>query len=153
MAYQQVSTLLDHVESFHHEAAELYARLAADCGNARTVMLLEYLGSHERLIERTIVESRANLPDRVLKTWVTTTEATARLTDAIEEAAFPSHNVTPSDVLELAMKLDGQVIAVYEELVDRDAPRWVTEVFRNLLDMEQHQEKLMVTQASRGADL
>lgn len=153
MAYQQVNTVLTHVETFHHEAAEFYDRLAADCGAPRTVMLLEYLGKHERLLEKAIVETRSNLSDRVSKTWITTTDATVRLTEAIEEAPIPSHNLTTDDVLELGMKLNERVISVYEELVDRDAPTWVTEVFQNLLEMEQQQERHMVTQASRGVEL
>lgn len=153
MAYLQVDTLLDEAESFHRKAAQLYTRLSEDCDCPRAVMLLNYLAEHQRSIEDTIAQSRPDIPARVLKTWITTTRETSHLADSVGEVAIASHGLSADDVLEMAMKLDGRVIDVYQELVDRDAPAWVTELFQNLLDMERQQEKQMVTQAGRGADL
>ncbi len=153
MAYLQVDTLLDEVESFHHKAAQLFARLSEGCDCPRAVMLLEYLAEHQRSIESAIAQSRPEIPARVLKTWITTTQKTSRVADSVGEVVIASQGLTADDVIEMAMKLDGRVIDVYQELVNRNAPAWVTELFQNLLDMERQQEKQMVTQAERGADL
>lgn len=152
MAYQQVRTILQHVEDFHHRSAEEFRRLARRCPGERTAMLLSYLARHERSLAETIGDYLAEAPDRVLSTWVTTDVETAALANT-GRARITSPVPTEDDVLEAALERDERVQNVYEDLAYRDSPAWVSEAFLTLLDMEKQHERQIARQAGRMADL
>ncbi len=153
MAYQQVRALLTDVEDFHRGVADYYARLAKGCGAERTVLLLAYLEEHERKLLEAAHAGNVGSPHRLAGTWVTTSGASARLASVIQGLPKPSPGLTCDDVIALAVRLEDEVISVYRDVIDRDAPVWVIEAFTRLLELEQSEEKHMVAQASRGADL
>lgn len=153
MAYQQVRTLLTDVEDFHRGVADYYARLSQGRPAERTVLLLAYLEEHERRLLEAARAGNVESPQRLAETWVTTSGASARLASVVQSLPKPSPGLTCDDVIALAVRLENEVIGVYRDVIDRDAPGWVIEAFTRLLELEQNEEKHMVAQASRGADL
>ncbi len=151
MAAEQVKSVLENTRCFHRSAKEMYARLAKSCKDQRTTMLLDYLSKHEAHLADTITQTEGDLSAKVLNTWVQSSESSLHLVQCQQlrttsEASF-------EELVELALKLDDQVIAVYRDLAQRAEPEWLQDLFQNLFEMEQAEEKQLAKQTLRGMDL
>ncbi|QEG33900.1 hypothetical protein [Bythopirellula goksoeyrii] len=153
MASEQVKSVLDNTRSFHRCAKEMYSRLAKDCEEQRASMLLDYLSEHEARLEDAITQTEADVSAKVLNTWVQSSESSTHLIQCQELQATSQSKASFDDLVELALKLDDQVIAVYQDLAQRAEPAWLQDVFESLLEMEQAEEKQLAKQALRGMDL
>lgn len=153
MGYEQVRTLLEHVETHHRRSAEGFRRLARRRTGERMAMLLSYLAQHESELTAAVQAYREEAPERVLDTWVATTGAVAALAEDLDTMTAAAGAVTEDDLLQVAMERDERVQSVYEEMTNRDAPAWVSDAFVALLEMERRHEQQLAMQAGRFADL
>ena len=65
-----------------------------------------------------------------------------------------SSEATFEELVELALKLDDQVIAIYRDLAQRTPePDWLQDLFQSLLDLGLTEEKQLAKQTLRGMDL
>lgn len=153
MASEQVRYVLKGTRSIHERAARYFAHLAMRCQQQRAKMLLDYLAGHERHLADAILQAEAGASEKILGTWVTTTVPVAHLIDQMDWDEAHNEYASCDELVEKGLNIANQVIEVYDELARRAEPAWLQELFSNLLDMEQQEERLMAKQTLRAMDL
>ncbi|WP_425397237.1 hypothetical protein [Aeoliella sp.] len=153
MASEQVRNVLRCTRGIHERAAIFFTHLAKRCQQERARMLLDYLAGHERHLADAILETEAGAGDKILGTWVTTTKPVAHLVDQMDWDEAHNEGASFDELVETGLEIANRVIEVYDDLARRAEPAWVQEIFFQLLDMEQQEEKLMAKQTLRAMDL
>jgi rubrerythrin len=145
--FEQTKDVIDHVEDFHHQAGRLYAELRQRASNQRVRMLLDYLARHQESLARKICEFKQDSSKVVLNSWFKYThdedilkplQAVDRQSDLDFEAA-----------LDLAVRLDEQLLELYQEMAERARSSEVKDIFNNLL-LREMEEKQKLMHAALG---
>ena len=145
MRFEQTRDVLNHIGAFHKQAGELYAELKEHCSNARVRLLLDYIARHEKNLEKNIASYRDNLSESVLSSWFKYThdqDIFAALNEVDREKDMPF-----DDVLDLALELDGQLVELYQEMMERSTSAEVKDIFNSLLLQEMKEKQTLVRNA------
>ena len=145
MRFAQVRDILDHTQAFHKRLSQYYQDLADHEEAVKIKMLLDYIARHERHLEKALADYEESASTQVLDTWFqfSQDESTLKLPEDIQVKPYMSLD----DVIRIGLKLDGQVIKVYEDAAtNADVPE-VRQVFKHLLELEQNEEQHLVRAA------
>lgn len=153
MANQQVKDVLDSTRKVHERAGTYFAHLAKQSDNARVQMLLGYLSAHEQHLAEAVRNYEEEASEKILATWVSSTTSVTRLAEQLDWDEASRSAATFDELVALGLEIDNQVIAVYDDLAQRAEPEWLREIFADLLDMEQQEEKMLAKQTLRAMDL
>lgn len=142
MSYVKMIDLLRRGEKFHNDLAAYYESLKESARREDVKMMLEYIKRHETFLAQTLKAYEAEAPSKVLDTWFQY-EPEASLMDAINSVAIDP-DMTPDDVIELAVKLDECLISLYKQMKEFSPPAEVLEAVDKLLEIEEEQRNKMV---------
>ncbi|MGE4580414.1 MAG: hypothetical protein AB7F21_12865 [Desulfuromonadales bacterium] len=145
MRFEQTRDVLNNIGAFHKQAGFLYTELKKHCSNARVRLLLDYISRHELNLEKNIVAFRDDLPESVLSSWFKYSHdqdifAALHEVDRGKDMPF-------DDVLDLALELDGQLVELYEEMMERSTSAEVKDIFNSLLLQEMKEKQTLVRNA------
>lgn len=151
MAYEQVETVLKNAATFHQRVSQLYARLSKRTKDERARLLLNTMRDHEQRRAVVLKEFLADVPQKVLLTWLTSSIDSK----SILRATHPVLNSEAccEELIQLGIDLDEKLIQLYGELATRGEPEPVRELFESFLEEEQQEERQFAKQALRGLDL
>lgn len=147
MRFEQTRDVIDHVGDFHLQASRLYAELQQHASNQRVRMLLDYLARHQQSLAHKILEFKQETSKVVLNSWFKYTHD--------EDILKPLQTVDRhSDLdfdaaLDLAVRLDAQLLELYQEMAERARSSEVKEIFNNLL-LREMEEKQKLMHAALG---
>ncbi|MDW7645944.1 MAG: hypothetical protein SCI25_12995 [Desulfuromonadales bacterium] len=145
MRFEQTRDVLNHIGAFHKQAGALYAELKAHCSSSRVRLLLDYIARHELNLEKNIASYRDNLSESLLSSWFKYTHdqdifAALKEVDREKDMSF-------DDVLDLALELDGQLVELYQEMMERSTSAEVKDIFNSLLLQEMKEKQTLVRNA------
>jgi hypothetical protein len=149
--FSRVRDLLEQVQGFHGELASYYGQVASGTAQERVKMLLEYLSSHQRNLERSLKDYADDASRKVLETWVDESHCARLLANARTMKLPPDMNV--EDVARLAMQIDECLVRIYRYLSEEAETAAVREVFRNLVLLEQNELRKLALNALRAGDM
>ncbi|MEM8863927.1 MAG: hypothetical protein AAGF31_00080 [Planctomycetota bacterium] len=153
MPAEQVYDVLQCTRQLHADAADYFAHLAQRSHQQRAKMLLGYLSTHEQKLARTIDAVLEDAEDRVLRTWVQSTDGAVHLKDALEPEDATAPEASFDELVERGLQIDDAAVRLYEDLALRcEVPR-LKGTFENILQIERQEEKQLARQTLRGMDL
>ena len=153
MASEQVRTVFVHAHAIHGQASELFHMLAKGCESERNRMLLDYLSRHEKQLADAITTIQGETSDKVLDTWVQSSEDTSRLVNNATSVATPRPDASWDELVEYGLRVDELALRAYQDLASRSEPEWLRDVFQQMYEMELQEEKQVARQTLRGMDL
>lgn len=134
MPYETVRDILERVRRFHRRLSCYYEESTEVSRNEKTRLLLDYMGRHERNINRCLAKYKKEAADAVLDTWMQYIPD-SQLREAFQEAKIEPE-MSPEEVFAHAMRIDGALVAFYEQLTSYSAAPTLQELFENLLELE-----------------
>ena len=138
MPYETVRDILERIKAFHRRLSDYYQQSKSAAANERVALLLDYMGRHERLIDRCVAKYEKQGSHTVLDTWIQYIPDLS-LREAFEEARLEP-DMPVEEVFAQAMKLDSVLLAFYEQLASYSAAPKLQELFEDLLAMEKTKE-------------
>lgn len=147
MRFEQTRDVIDHVGDFHLRASRLYAELQQHASDQRVRMLLDYLGRHQQNLAHKILEFKQDSSKVVLNSWFKYThdEDIFKPLQAVDRQSDLNFDA----VLDLAVRLDEQLLELYQEMAERARSSEVKEIFNNLL-LREMEEKQKLMHAALG---
>ena len=151
MRFEQVRDILDHAREFHKRLGEFYQNLADHEEAARIKMLIEYLGKHEKLLEQGMVNFEESVSKQILDTWFQFTQDKTIL--KLPKAMDIKSHMSVEDVIRIGLELDNRLIEFYKDAAENSEVPELKEVFNNLLEMEQEEERHLVRAVLDSSDI
>nr|MBS0019122.1 hypothetical protein [Gammaproteobacteria bacterium] len=145
--FERTRDVLDHARSFHHQVGALYQRLENQAEKERVQMLLDYLGRHERHLEKSLADYEEEASKRIMDTWFQYT-LEEDPSDLLSEVQIKG-DMSVDDVVRLALRLDDYLIDLYKNMAENTDIPEVKEMFTNLLELEQQEEHQIARNALR----
>ena len=149
--FSQIRDVLEQVSGFHGQLAAYYSQLAGTAAQERVKLLLDYLSSHERNLEKSLVDYEDDASRQVLETWVDETHCTKMLAGC-RTMQLPSA-MSVEDVARIAMQIDECLLRIYRHLADKAETESVRDVFRNLVTLEQGELRKLALNALLAGDV
>lgn len=142
MAFEQVRNVIDRARMFHLEIADFYKQLEDRVDKEKVQIILEYLSRHERVLEQHLKQFEDDADRNVLDTWFKYAPSD-EIRKTIEELVIRP-DMSPADVVEMALKLDDTMLHLYKHAADVAAVDEVKDVFMNLYDEGRRARENMV---------
>lgn len=136
--FETARDIVELAREFHGQVADLYDRLGNQAEKKRVKMLLAYMGRHERHLAACLAQFGESTGKRVLETWFQFVPCDIPVQAIANVKAEPTMSV--DDVVSIAMELDDCLIRIYRQASEECDSRELTEVFANLLKMEEQEE-------------
>ncbi|MBW3543828.1 MAG: hypothetical protein KY476_26565 [Planctomycetes bacterium] len=139
MAYKQVREILDDVQSWHQQLADVYDELAREASNDRVRLLLNGLRRHEEEFQAAVARYQADAADDVDETWIQYNPE-PDWEEAVREAGLES-GLPHEELVARLQQLDQNLTAIYRQLAAATAVPPVAELFESLAQMEERKEQ------------
>ncbi|WKE65006.1 hypothetical protein PVT67_15260 [Gallaecimonas kandeliae] len=150
MRFKTLGDVFEHLTEAHQALAKLYKRLVANCDSERTRMMLHYLAEHEQQqAEHFTQYLKASHPE--LGTWFDKAVDTDFI-HGLNRVSLET-DVSQQDVLELALKLDNELLAELEALVPLCPGPSSRELLEGTLKEARARQHQLVHQTMRMEDL
>jgi hypothetical protein len=135
-SYKTVREVLERISSWHRELLDFCSEEQGDDDPLRP--LVEYLSSHERDARRVLDRFEPRERETILNTWLQ--YVPAEPVEAVLVRAANCTDLTSEDQTALILAFDDALADFYKSIADQSqAPPRVNDVFRSLLEMQQHQ--------------
>ena len=151
MASEQTRDILGRAQRFHEDVSRYYQQQVNISGRERIRMLLDYLSRHEHQLATSLAEYEDSASEKVLNTWFNSRHELDPCTFLNEFKLTADTSV--DDIIELGLRLDDCLIAVYQDLAENAECEEVRGVFQNLLEMEQKEKCQLARNSLRLMDL
>lgn len=138
MPPQRMRDFLDATADFHKELGDFYEKSSAGAKDEEIRVLLEYIGHHERALEKIVREYEAGSSKGVLDAWFKVSPARAGFPHP--ELLAISDDMSADDIIDRALQLDDALVYVYEELARQAELQEVRDVANDLLDQEKREK-------------
>ena len=139
MASVQVREILDSIRTFYGRLAERFKEAQQSIQGGQLPYLLEYIAIHEGQLDTGIEEFEENAEDGLLDTWLQF--GAGETLDGILQQLKLTPEMTEDEVLAAALRVDTQLIALYEELAGECSVPHVRELFEALAKMQEARER------------
>jgi hypothetical protein len=150
VAYEQTRDVLAGAEAFHRQISEYYHRVSDQSSQQRIKMLLDYLSRHEQQLADSLADYEHDASQAVMDTWFQSKHKMDIC--AVLKDVEISPDMSVDDVVDVGLKVDECLIAMYRDLAESAPSEDVRNVFQNLLDMEEEEKRRLVKNALRAAD-
>jgi len=139
MASVQVRDILDSIRAFYGQLSERFRQAEQTIQGGQLPYLLEYIAIHEGQLGTGIEAFEENAEDTLLDTWLQF-GADETLKDILQQLKL-TPDMSEDEVLAVALRIDSQLIALYEELAGESSIRQVSELFEALAKMQEARER------------
>ncbi|MDF1782314.1 MAG: hypothetical protein P1U67_13565 [Alcanivoracaceae bacterium] len=151
----QVETLADVLEwtrSMHRNLADCLEYCASETDSERNRMLMNYLSTHERELDRVLKLSEADASPAALDTWVYEyfDKAPAKPEPVLNEIF---HGKSTEEVFAVVIAQHEKIMDVYRYLQAQAAVESSHSLVDSLLALEKQEAQLLTTQVHRLDDL
>jgi len=147
----QIRDSLDQVRDFHGQLAEYYGQLSDRAAQQRVKMLLDHISTHERNLQSSMAAFEEGASRQVMDTWVDWSHCEEIIAICGQTPISPDLSV--NGVVKLAMDVDSCLLHFYREVAANAETETVREVFRNLIDMEEAELRMLAFGASQAMDI
>lgn len=151
MRYIQIRDTLDQVRVFHGHLAEYYGQLSDRAAQQRVKMLLDHISTRQRNLQLSMAAFEEGASRQVMDTWVDWSRC-EEIIPTCEQTPF-SPGLSVNGVVKLAMDVDRCLLHFYREVAAIAETETVREVFRNLIDMEEAELRMLAFGASQTMDI
>ena len=151
--YETARELLDCLVDFHHRVARLAEQGMDDEQEERVRLVFEYLYRHHLEMQESLATYEEDGEESVLNTYFSFTLNEEKTPEAVINSIGSTRNISFDNVVKLSRKLGEYIIALLDDiLLDLSVPH-VREVFENLRDMEEQEQKLLTRAVNSLRDL
>jgi len=151
MRKTQVRSMLDQVREFRGQLDEYYSRLSDTATQQRVKMLLDYMASHERNLQKSMAEYEESASRYVMDTYVDCKYCDEILATCQRTPIAPEMSL--DGVVKVAMDVDHCLLRFYREVAGNTESEVVREVFRNLIDAEEAELRKLALNALGALDI
>ena len=151
MRKTQVRSILDQVREFHGQLDEYYGRLSDTATQQRVKMLLDYMASHERNLQKGMAAYEENASRQVMDTYVDCKYCDEILATCQRTPIAPEMGL--DGVVKVAMDVDRCLLRFYREVASNAESEVVRKVFRNLIDAEEAELRKLALNALGALDI
>lgn len=145
MAPCRIVDLLERARKFHRDLADFYARLSHDAERQEVKQLLDYMSRHEEYLDCCLREYEKGASKAVLDTWFKPGPDFSEFTSFEHFRMHP--DMTVDEIIDLALRLDQCLMKLYAYLAERAVCRECADALRELLEMEQTEERRVLRAA------
>ena len=150
MAYEQTRDVLADAEAFHRQIGEYYHQVSGQSAKQRIKMLLDYLSRHEEQLADSLADYEQDASQAVMDTWFQSKHKMDIC--ALLKDVRISPEMSVDDVVDVGLKVDECLIAVFRDLAENAPCEDVRNLFRNLLELEEEEKRRLVKNALRATD-
>jgi len=151
MRFTQIRNMLDRVRDFHGQLAEYYSRLSDQAAQQRVKMLLDYMSSHEKNLQKSMAAYEDDASRQMLDSWVACKRCETILAMCEQTPIAPEMSV--DGVTRVAMDVDRCLMRFYREVAECVESETVRDVFKNLVDMEEAELRELALNALGAKDI
>lgn len=152
MESETFAEVLEWTQQLHTDLAEVLARAARTNKDERARMLLSYLAEHEVEMADNVAAFSSRADAKALGTHIYH-YISHKVIDSEGICSAPYDTMDFDEISQLVFGLHDEVLDLYRTLLEKaDIPELAT-LLEGLVQLEEHQVKLMVTQAGRMNDL
>jgi hypothetical protein len=138
MAPRRTIDFLHWAENYHRRLRDFYEQRRAEAARPEVRTLLQYMAQHQDILARVIGEYESEASRRVLDTWFKVSPDPKAFKDP-ETAGFRAE-MTPGEVIDLALDLDRSLRDMYAILARDAESEDLRDIIRNLLEIENREE-------------
>jgi rubrerythrin len=142
--------MLSQVRDFHGQLAEYYNKLSDEAAQQRVKMLLDYMSSHEKNLQK-ILAAYENISREVLDTWVDCRHCEEVLATCEQTPIAPETSV--EGVTKVAMDVDRCLLRFYREVAENVEFETVRRVFTELVKMQEAELRKLAVNAQGAMDI
>jgi hypothetical protein len=135
----QMTDLLAKTREFHRSLAGYYDQLSHEVHRNEVKQVVDFIGRHERHLERCLGEYGLTMPDSVRNAWFRAVPE-LHVRQLIEEA-LANPDMSVEDVTDLAVRFDDCLIKLYRHLAEECPPGSLREALEGMLTFEAEEEK------------
>ena len=127
--------ILDQIKIFHKEISTFYNKVSKETKDPRVKMMMDFLENHESDLGEAINEFEANSTQDILGFNIKYTPD-LNFNELIDNIDYsPSMPVT--EVLKIVLSFNDKLISIYKQLANESESKGVSELFQNLVKMEE----------------
>jgi rubrerythrin len=147
MRFETIRDVLHHAKEVHTMIASHFHELAGKTGNPRVKMLLDYLEAHEEHLGKTLGNYEANASAEILNAGFAFSSCERKLDHL--KSLFTDKNISADEVIDQALTLDECIMDMYRKIATEAEEEKVREMFKNILQMEENEQRKVVKNAMR----
>ena len=147
MRFETTRDLLHHARSVHVMIAKHFHKLAQKTDNTRVKMLLDYVEAHEKHLENALNQYEADAPSRILNAWFQFSPCEKKLDQL--KSLFTEDQVSTDEVIDQVLTLDECIMDLYRKIAIEADVDEVRDLFKNILRMEESEQRKVVKNAMR----
>lgn len=145
MSYTTVRGILEYSEALHRKVSAVYEQLRDATQQARMDMLLKLLAAHEAKMAEALASYQEASHEAMLNEW-------HQFEPESVDKVLPHYHrledsLTVEELVEMAIAVDGHLLATYKELASEASSQKARELFENLATLE-HAEKVSAVRAA-----
>lgn len=139
MSAVQIRDILRSLQSFYVQLAGRFSAEQENANDEQLPYLLAYIADHEKQLAEAMQKFEGSADAGLLDTWLQF-GADETLEQILKQVDLQK-GMSKYDVLASALKVDGQLIALYEALAGESSVPHVQELFENLASMQDARER------------
>lgn len=143
--------VIEQVKAFHIRLGNFYQNLSDKVERERVKLLLEYMSRHHDNLAYILDEYGEGVSEHVLNTWFMFVKEECDLSPFFDADLGP--DMTAQQVIQVAVKFDKCLLETYEAMLQNDVPDDVSEIFKNLLEMEEKEKTALAKRALMIEDM
>ena len=151
--YESARELIDCLVDFHHRAARLAEKAMDQDQEERVRLVFESLFRHHQEMQENLATYEDEGEESVLKTHFSFALNEQQTPEGFIESFDDTANMSFENVFKLSRQMGDYVIGLVDDiLIDLTQPH-AREVFRNIRDMEEQEQKLLSKSINSLADI
>jgi len=147
MRFETTRDMLHHARDVHALIAKHFHELADKTDNPRVKMLLDYVEEHEKHLENTLNRYEADAPTNILNAWFQFSPCERKMDQL--KSLFTDKNVSTDEVIDQVLTLDECIMDMYRKIATEAEAEDVRDMFKNILQMEENEQRKVVKNAMR----
>jgi hypothetical protein len=150
--FKRVGDMLKLAGSIHRELKNYYHAIRDRTDDPRIVMLLDYMGRHEKNMRQSLEGFRRSASERVLDS---TFQFEPDELETLEDLTGwqPKPDITVDEVVATALRFDSIMRSYYRRAAEMAASESVKELFSNLVQLEKQKQQQLVRDSLALKDL
>lgn len=142
---QTAKDVIDQTKAFHRRLSDFYQNLSESVEKDRVKLVLEYLSRHQQNLAAIMDDYESELSERILNTWIMYVATECNLEPYFE--AKLDNSMTAQEAIDIAIKLDACLLDTYKAMLNKEIPDDVSNVFEDLLKLEEREKVKMAKNA------
>lgn len=147
---ESVQHIVDRIRTIHQQLAERVEKLSGQPLRERALLILDYVGRHERNLAEALRQYESTASRAVLDSWFKNTPGRP-LEECLDYVRLDA--AEPADLLRSVLEMDRCLVESFRRIAESAASQAVRDFFQKLIELEENSEKQLIRDTIELDDL